>query len=155
MKTWSISAFVMPVVVMGAYILWRQCWDWSVLIALLPVCLMTCGFFRARRSLAAAKISKAAPAGMKPGSRNSSLLYSFEMVFPYVWIGICSIIGILPLHTVIAFLTIAVALACASTMRKSVGQGPTLLADLEVRTASLQIMFSVLLSVAFVAARLF
>lgn len=152
MKIWSISAFVTPIIVMAAYVLWKQSLDWSILIALLPVCLMTCGFFRARRSLAAAKISEATPAGLKPGSRKSAQLYYFEMVFPYAWIGICSIIGILPVHTVIVFLTIAVALACASTMKKSVGQSPTLLTDLGVRTASLQLMFSILLSVALIAA---
>jgi 1,4-dihydroxy-2-naphthoate octaprenyltransferase len=155
MKIWSISAFLMSVVVMAAYALWKQCWDWSVLIALLPVCLMTCGFFHARRSLAAAKMSKTEPAGLKAGSRMSAQLYGFELIFPYAWVGIFSIIGLLPLHTVIVFLTIAVAIACASTMKKSVGQGPTLLMDLEIRTASLQFMFSVLLSVAFVAARFF
>ena len=62
--------------------------------------------------------------------------------------------GLLPLHTIIIFLTLPIALACASTMKKSVGQEtPMLLADLDVRTANLQMMFSVLLSISFVVAR--
>ena len=50
-------------------------------------------------------------------------------------------------------MTLPVALACAKTMRDSENGGFELIADLDVRTANLQLMFSVLLSVAFVAAR--
>ena len=59
------------------------------------------------------------------------------------------------IYTVRIFLTIPIALACATTMQKSVGQGPLLLADLDVRTANLQLMFSVLFSFAFALGKFF
>ena len=75
------------------------------------------------------------------------------MIFPFVWVGICSIAGILPLHTIIIFMTIPIALGCAKTLLNGYDDGPEMTADLDVRTANLQLLFSVLLSVAFIAAR--
>jgi 1,4-dihydroxy-2-naphthoate octaprenyltransferase len=90
---------------------------------------------------------------MKLGPASAAKLYAFEMVFPFVWVGICSIAGILPLHTIIIFMTIPIALGCAKTLLNGYDDGPEMTADLDVRTANLQLLFSLLLSVAFVAAR--
>ncbi len=90
---------------------------------------------------------------MSLGVKSSAILYGFEMIFPFIWIGICSIAGILPVATVIVFMTLPVAIACARTMMNSVEGGSHLIADLDVRTANLQLMFSVLLTIAFVVAR--
>ena len=77
------------------------------------------------------------------------------MTFPFVWICVCAIIGILPLHTFVVFLTLPIAIGCAKTMNKSAAQDDhTLLSDLDVRTAQLQMLFSALLSIALIAARL-
>jgi hypothetical protein len=62
-------------------------------------------------------------------------------------------IGIMPLHTIIVFMTIPVAVACQRTMKRSLKEGARPIADLDVRTANLQLVFSALLSVAFVAAK--
>ena len=130
--------------------------DWSVLLIALPVGLITDGILHCNntRDVVTDKRAGIRTMAMGLGSKWAARLYAFEMVFPYVWVGVLSVLGIFPMHTVIVFLTIAVALGCASTMLKSVGQGPTLINDLDVRTANLQMMFSVLLSAAFVAARL-
>ena len=80
-------------------------------------------------------------------------LYMFAMVFPYAWIGICSIIGLLPMHTIICFLSIAVALGCAVTMRKSIGNDAKLLQDLRTRTFRVFLMFTFLLAVSLIAAK--
>ena len=87
------------------------------------------------------------------GSKFSAWLYGFEMMFPFVWVGVCSIIGIMPLSTIIIFLTVPVAIGCAKTMISSVEGGTGLIADLDVRTANLQLMFSALLTVAFVVGK--
>jgi hypothetical protein len=50
-------------------------------------------------------------------------------------------------------MTLPVAIACAQTMKNSVEGGVEMIADLDVRTANLQLMFSLLLTVAFIAAR--
>ena len=87
------------------------------------------------------------------GTKVSALLYGFEMIFPYVWIGVLSIIGILPVSTVFIFLTLPVAIGCAKTMKNSVTGGTAMIADLDVRTANLQLMFSVILTVTLIVAR--
>ena len=116
-------------------------WSQSIIYALVPVFIMALGIISAGRKEVNSKIV----AG----------IYAFEVVFPYVWVGICSMAGLLPLHTIICFLTIAVALGCATTMKKSVGQGPALLKDLRTRTITLFLMFTALLAVSLAAARLF
>ena len=79
--------------------------------------------------------------------------YMFAMVFPYAWTGICSILGLLPMHTIICFLSIAVALGCAVTMRKSIGNDARLLQDLRARTVLAFVFFTVLLVVSLIAAK--
>lgn len=130
--------------------------DWSVLLIALPVGLITDGILHCNntRDVVTDKRAGIRTMAMGLGSKWAARLYAFEMVFPYIWVGVLSVLGIFPMHTVIVFLTIAVALGCASTMLKSVGQGPALINDLDVRTANLQMMFSVLLSAAFAAAHL-
>ena len=90
---------------------------------------------------------------MSLGVKPSAVLYGFEVIFPFVWVGICSICGFMPLATIIVFMTLPVAIACAQTMKKSVEGGMQMIADLDVRTANLQLMFSLLLTVAFVVAK--
>ena len=130
--------------------------DWNVLLIALPVGLITDGILHCNntRDIATDKRAGINTMAMWLGTKAAARLYAFEMVFPYIWVGICSIIGLLPLHTIIIFLTLPIALACASTMKKSIGQETSmLLGDLDVRTANLQMMFSVLLSISFVVAR--
>lgn len=130
--------------------------DWNVFLIALPVGLITDGILHCNntRDIATDKRAGINTMAMWLGTKAAARLYAFEMVFPYIWVGVCSIAGLLPLHTIIIFLTLPIALACASTMKKSVGQEtPMLLADLDVRTANLQMMFSVLLSISFVVAR--
>ena len=50
------------------------------------------------------------------------------------------------------FMALPVAIACAKTMKNSIKGGPVLIADLDVRTANLQLAYSFLLSAAFVIA---
>ena len=129
--------------------------DWSVLLIALPIGLITDGILHCNnvRDIITDKRAGIRTMAMALGPVSSSKLYAFEMIFPYVWIGVCSIIGILPMHTIIIFMTIPIALGCAKTLLKGVNDGPELTADLDVRTANLQLLFSLLLSIAFVAAR--
>lgn len=127
--------------------------DWSVLIAAAPAGLIGTSVYH---SMNTRKLASSEKAGKSLGSiRFGAYLYVLETVSPYIWIGVCSAAGILPMHTVIIFLTIAIALGCATTMIKNIGQGETLLKDLDVRNANLQLLFGLLLSASLVAARLF
>lgn len=128
--------------------------DWSVLWIALPVGLITDGILHSNNTRdidhdGRADISTFA---MIIGRRASAYLYGFEMTFPFIWVGVLSIIGMFPLMTIIIFLTLPVAIACTRTMLNSVEGGMEVIADLDVRTANLQLMFSALLSLSFVIA---
>ena len=129
--------------------------DWSVLLIALPIGLITDGILHCNntRDMVTDKRAGITTMAMKLGPASAAKLYAFEMIFPFVWVGLCSIAGILPLHTIIIFMTIPIALGCAKTLLNGHDDGPELTADLDVRTANLQLLFSVLLSVSFVAAR--
>jgi 1,4-dihydroxy-2-naphthoate octaprenyltransferase len=129
--------------------------DWTVLYVALPVGLITDGILHSNNTRDMKHDSRAGikTLAMGLGTKASVRLYGFEVLFPFLWIGGLSIAGILPLHTIIIFMTLPVALACAKTMRDSENGGFELIADLDVRTANLQLMFSLLLTVAFVVAK--
>lgn len=127
----------------------------SVLIVALPLGLITDGILHSNNTRDMATDARAGikTMAMALGTKSSAILYGFEMLFPFLWIGVCSIAGFMPIWTVAAFMTLPVAIACAQTMKNSVSAGSQLIADLDVRTANLQLMFSFLLTVAFVVAR--
>lgn len=118
--------------------------DWSVLLPALPVGIISEGILKARAAFAS---------GMN--TKKDAVSYSIMMILPYVGVGVISMAGFLPVHTVFVFLTIAIAIACSTTMFKNLGQGDLLLADLEARTSNLQIMFSAILTISLIIARLF
>lgn len=129
--------------------------DWSVLFIALPVGLITDGILhsnntRDTESDARANIKTMA---MGLGTKASALLYGFEVVFPFAWIAVLSFIGLLPYTTVFIFLTLPIALACAKTMMNSTIGGRQMIADLDVRTANLQLLFSLLLTIGLIAGK--
>lgn len=135
MKKSTFIAMLMPVVVAAAFLFWKGSlsnWISDICISVLPVALITVGIF----------VRKSAPKR-----------YGFEMIAPFVWVGAFSIVGIMPLATIITFMTLPVAIACAQTMKKIADGGTHLFSDLGERTVRLQIMFSSLLAASFVIAR--
>ena len=129
--------------------------EWSVLWIALPVGLITDGILHSNntRDVLTDKRAGITTMAMGLGSKLSALLYGFEVIFPFIWIGVCSIAGIMPLTTLAIFLTLPVAIACAQTMKHSLTGGAGVIADLDVRTANLQLMFSVLLTLALVVGK--
>lgn len=129
--------------------------DWSVLLIALPVGLITDGILHSNNTRDTITDRRAGikTMAMGLGHKASAILYGFEVIFPYVWIGVLSIIGLMPITTIVIFLTLAVAIGCAKTMMHSLEGGSGVIADLDVRTANLQLMFSALLTVAFIVAK--
>lgn len=127
----------------------------SVLIVALPLGLITDGILHSNNTRDMKTDSRACirTMAMSLGVKSSAVLYGFEMIFPFIWVGVCSICGFMPLATIIIFMTLPVAIGCAKTMMNSVEGGVHMIADLDVRTANLQLMFSLLLTVSFVIAR--
>ncbi len=130
------------------------CWD--VLFIALPAGLITDAILHSNntRDMVTDRRAGITTMAMGLGYRWSSALFGFEMVFPYIWVAALSIIGQLPLHTVVIFLTLPVAVGNARSMAKSVKAGVGVIADLDVKTANLQLLFSVFLAVSLFAAKL-
>lgn len=129
--------------------------DWSVLLIALPVGLITDGILHSNNTRDTLTDRRAGikTMAMGLGHKASAILYGFEVIFPYVWIGVLSIMGLMPITTIVIFLTLAVAIGCAKAMMHSLEGGSGVIADLDVRTANLQLMFSALLTVAFIVAK--
>lgn len=129
--------------------------SWNVLWVALPIGLITDGILHSNNTRDIQHDSRAdiRTFAMIIGGRWSAYLYGFEMLFPFVWVGVCSIIGIMPLWTIIIFLTLPIAIGCSRTMMNSMEGGAGVIADLDMRTANLQMLFSLLLSAAFVLGR--
>jgi 1,4-dihydroxy-2-naphthoate octaprenyltransferase len=129
--------------------------DWSVLWVALPVGLITDGILHSNntRDMVPDKRADIKTMAMGLGKKASAWLYFFEVVFPFIWVAACSLAGVMPFYTVFIFLTLPVALGCGRTMLKAVTSDSDIIADLDVRTANLQLLFSVILSATFVASK--
>ena len=129
--------------------------DWNVLWIAVPVGLITDGILHSNntRDIVPDKRAEIRTMAMGLGKKVSAWLYSFEVIFPFVWIGVCSIIGLMPIYTVFVFLTLPIALGCSRTMVKAVNSGSDIISDLDVRTANLQLLFSVILSITFIVSK--
>lgn len=129
--------------------------DWNVLFVALPVGLITDGILHSNNSRDVVTDRRAgiSTMAMSMGAEKSAWLFGFEMLFPYVWVAALSMAGLLPVYTVFIYLTLPIAIGNARTMAKSLKAGVEMIADLDVKTANLQLMFSVLLTAALVAAK--
>ncbi len=129
--------------------------DWNVLWIALPVGFITDGILHANNTRDVQTDGRAGITTMAMGfGRKLSIIYYEVLVlFPFVWIGVCSMAGLMPLSTIAVFITLPIAIACARTMENFKDGDIRVIADLDVRTANLQLMFSVLLTLAFVVGR--
>lgn len=116
--------------------------DWNILWAAGPVSLISAGILRAKNAR-----------DVEAPTKCSSLMYSVEVVLPLIFVGVCSMIGILPMHTIILFMTTPIVVALARTMKRGVKEGAGPIVDLDTRTVNFLCVFSSLLTVALVAAK--
>jgi 1,4-dihydroxy-2-naphthoate octaprenyltransferase len=72
--------------------------DWNVLLIALPVGLITDGILHSNntRDMVTDKRAEIKTMAMGLGKKVSAMLYGFEMIFPYVWVGIISLLGHMP-----------------------------------------------------------
>ncbi len=80
-------------------------------------------------------------------------VYVFEVLMPYAWMVLIVVLGRAPWTTSLALLSLPVAWGNARTMLRSRREGTGAIATLDEGTAQLQLLFSLLLVVAFVVAR--
>jgi 1,4-dihydroxy-2-naphthoate octaprenyltransferase len=88
------------------------------------------------------------------GAKASAVMYSFEVLFPFVWVIVCVAMKLMPWPVLAALVAFPIALGCSKTMMRSIVEGTDLILDLDQRTAKLQMVFSLLLSIAFVISKL-
>ncbi len=133
---------MMPVIVILSYLFFTGGEiKWDLILAVVPVGFMTAAIFHSHRRIARNSCTKA-----------SAWIYGFEIIFPFIWVGICTGIGLMPLATIAVFLTLPIAIACAQSMNNSL-TSPEIYTDLSARTANLQVLFSILLTAAFIVGK--
>lgn len=91
---------------------------------------------------------------MALGGKVSATLYGFEVLFPFVWVGGCVAVQLLPAWSLLTWLSAGMAW---KTARRAVAYSPAKAAKLagaDEATAQLQLAFSTLFIVSFVVARL-
>lgn len=128
--------------------------DWNVLYIALPVGLITDGILHANntRDILTDKRAGIVTMAMSMGKKSAAWLYAFEVIFPYIWVLACVVMGIFTWPTVFVFITIPMALKCAKIMLAGY-QDINAIAMLDMRAAQLQMAFSIVLSVALVLSK--
>ncbi len=126
--------------------------DWTVLLLALPLGLITDGILHTNntRDIPTDKEASIHTLPMIIGHKASAIWYFTEMMIPYVWVGVLSMFGIFPVWTVFIFLTFPVAIGNGRMMMKSLRCGLDVIANLDISTAKLQLLFSLILSFAFI-----
>jgi 1,4-dihydroxy-2-naphthoate octaprenyltransferase len=129
--------------------------DWSVLLIALPVGLITDGILHSNntRDMVPDKRAEIKTLAMGLGAKASAVMYSFEVLFPFVWVIVCVAMKLMPWPVLAALVAFPIALGCSKTMMKSPKEGVELILDLDQKTAQLQMVFSLLLSIAFVISK--
>lgn len=126
--------------------------DWSSLYIAVPVGLITVAILHCNnlRDIATDSRAKISTLAMKLGGKISVWLYCFEILFPFLWISGCVVAGVFPVWSLVVWLA---ALPAAGNVRMALSyfrEGASCIARLDEATAKLQLVFSLLFTVAFV-----
>lgn len=132
---------------------WAVCgvfyWDtlWLVLpIGLITVAILHANNARDTRTDARARISTLA---MAMGQQRSVVAYVLEVLLPFALLVVAVALKAVPAGALAAFLALPVAWKNTRTMARLSSEGEAAIASLDEDTAKLQLIFSVLLSAAF------
>ena len=128
--------------------------DWSVLYLAVPVGLITvailhCNNTRDIRTDDRAHISTFA---MRLGDRISIWLYCFEVLFPFLWLTGCVIAGVFPVWALLGWIAVVPAILNSRMALRYFKVGASAISNLDEATARLQLVFSLVLTVAFFVA---
>lgn len=130
--------------------------DWSVLFVALPVGLITDGILHSNntRDMIPDKRAEIKTLAMGLGTKASAAMYSFEVLFPFVCVAVCVAMKVMPWLALVALIALPIAIGCSKTMLRCPEEGSDIILDLDQKTAKLQMVFSLLLSIAFVISKL-
>ena len=143
--------------ILGTTYVCTSMWLVDALWLALPVGLITVAILHANntRDIRTDRRARISTLAMRVGVSFSARLYAFEVLFPFLWMAFCMVYGVLPLHNLLVWIAFAPALGNARTALSLLRSADSDIHNLDERTAKLQLMFSLLLSLSFVLATFF
>ncbi len=130
--------------------------DWSVLWLALPIGLITVAILHCNNTRDVSTDSRAGiyTLPMAIGRKASMAAYGFEVLFPFAWVAGCVVGGVFPLWTLVVLPALLPAVANLRMMLTFKDGEVSKIGFLDRKTAQLQLLFSLLLSAAFVISKL-
>lgn len=127
---------------------------WEVLWLAIPVGLITVAILHSNntRDIETDKRAQITTLAMRLGRRTSARLYAVEVLAPFALVVVYVVCGVLPVWSLVALLAAVPAWKAANDMLNHTEQTTSTIANLDERTAQLQLMFSLLLALSFVVA---
>ena len=129
---------------------------WDVLWLAVPVGLITVAILHANnvRDIETDHRAGIHTFPLLTGRRFGAWLYAFEVIFPFLWLLGLMAFGVEPWWLLTAFVALPVAIGNARTILAYEQGGQASYADLDEKTAKLQLLFSVLLILGLVISRI-
>lgn len=131
--------------------------DWEVLAVGVPVGCITVAILHANnmRDMQTDRQAGIRTLAMVLGGRVSAVLYCLEVLFPFAWMAGCVVAGNLPVWSLLAVLGVGIAWKESRRAARYPFSPASGIVGMDEATAKLQLLFSSLLMVSFVLARLF
>lgn len=141
---------------LGTSFVATSCLQWEALWIALPVGLITVAILHSNntRDIATDNRAKISTLAMSLGRNASKWLYAAEVLLPFVWVAGCAFAGVFPLWTLLTLPAVVPAWMGARDMLRHDEQSAETIANLDERTAKLQLIFSILFTVSFIIASL-
>lgn len=129
--------------------------DWTTMWAGVPVGLITVAILHANntRDITTDVRADIRTLAMTVGAQASMAVYYVEVLFPFVWIAGCAAAGIFPWWTLLVLPALVPAVGNVRMMASYSVRGMEGISRLDELTAKLQLLFSLLLTLSFVLAR--
>lgn len=129
--------------------------DWTTMWAGVPVGLITVAILHANntRDITTDVRADIRTLAMTVGAQASMAVYYVEVLFPFVWIAGCAAAGIFPWWTLLVLPALVPAVGNVRLMASYSVRGMEGISRLDELTAKLQLLFSLLLTLSFVLAR--
>ena len=129
--------------------------DWSMMWAGVPVGLITVAILHANntRDIETDVRADIRTLAMTLGARTSVAVYYLEVLLPFVWVVGCAGAGLFPWWTMLVLPALVPAVGNVKLMASYSVQGMEGISRLDELTAKLQLLFSLLLALSFVLAR--
>lgn len=126
--------------------------DWRVLFIAVPLGLITVAILHANntRDIKTDTQARIITLAMKTKQKGAIAVYMLEILIPFVWVLFCIWAGYFPGWTALVLLVLPFALSNVRTMLGSFREGMAVIANLDEKTAGLQLLFSLALTVSFI-----